>query len=209
MSTISKPYTFSPSTTASSSEVNADFDTLYNDYNGNIDASNLATGAVSTAKIADSAVTTDKINDASVTNSKLAANTAWTTWTPTLVSLSGGTQTFAKYQQIGKTVHFRFMYTLAGAGVGSSPSFTLPVAAASDYKPASLDGPMAFFASYNDSGGNLVSPLTTFISSASVVRFLAPTTGGTYEGVANVTSTVPITWASGDYIFCCGTYEAA
>lgn len=71
MSTISKPYTFSPSTTASSSEVNADFDTLYNDYNGNINASNLATGAVSTAKIADDAVTGDKIADAVVTSTHI------------------------------------------------------------------------------------------------------------------------------------------
>jgi hypothetical protein len=208
MSTINKPYTFSPNTTASSSQVNANFDTLYNDYNGGISAANLAANSVSTAKIPDSAVTTPKLADGSVTNAKLAANTAWTTWTPTLVSLSGGTLTFAKYQQIGKTVHFRFMYTLAGAGVGSNPSFTLPVAATSDYKPASLDGPMAFSASYNDSSSNTVSPLTVFMSSASVVRLLAPTTGGTYEGVANVTATVPITWATGDYIYCSGTYEA-
>lgn len=71
MSTIAKPHTFSPNTTISSSQVNADFDTLYNDYNGSIDASNLATSAVSTAKIADSAVTTAKIADSNVTAAKI------------------------------------------------------------------------------------------------------------------------------------------
>ena len=61
MSNISKPNTFSADTTASSSEVNANFDTIYNDYNGNIDANNLASDAVTTAKIADGAVTAAKL----------------------------------------------------------------------------------------------------------------------------------------------------
>lgn len=73
MSTISKPHTFSPNTTISSSQMNSNFDTLYNDYNGGINASNLASSSVSTAKIADSAVTTDKINDGAVTNEKLSS----------------------------------------------------------------------------------------------------------------------------------------
>lgn len=72
MSIIAKPYTFSPNTTASSSQVNSNFDTLYNDYNGGISAANLATDAVTTAKIADSNVTTAKLADGSVTASKLA-----------------------------------------------------------------------------------------------------------------------------------------
>lgn len=71
MSVIAKPYTFSPNTTASSSQVNSNFDTLYNDYNGGISAANLATDAVTTAKIADSNVTTAKIADDAVTAAKL------------------------------------------------------------------------------------------------------------------------------------------
>lgn len=72
MSVLAKPYTFSPNTTISSSQVNANFDTLYNDYNGSISAVNLATGAVTTAKIADSNVTTAKIADSNVTTAKIA-----------------------------------------------------------------------------------------------------------------------------------------
>lgn len=83
MSIIAKPYTFSANTTISSSQVNSNFDTLYNDYNGGIAAANLATSAVTEAKIADgavtanklgsSAVTTAKINDSAVTAVKVAA----------------------------------------------------------------------------------------------------------------------------------------
>ncbi len=72
MGVISKPNTFSPNTTMSSSQVNSNFDTIYNEFNGNIAAANLATGAVTTAKIADSNVTTAKIADSNVTTAKIA-----------------------------------------------------------------------------------------------------------------------------------------
>jgi len=45
MSTITKPNTFSSNTTASSSEVNANFDTIFNDYNGNITNANVSSSA--------------------------------------------------------------------------------------------------------------------------------------------------------------------
>lgn len=61
MGTIAKPNTFTANTTASASQVNDNFDTIYNEFNGNISAANLATGAVTTTKIADNAVTGDKI----------------------------------------------------------------------------------------------------------------------------------------------------
>lgn len=71
MSSIAKPFTFSPNTTISSSQMNSNFDTIYNDYNGGISAANLATGAVTTAKIADLNVTTAKIADNAVTAAKI------------------------------------------------------------------------------------------------------------------------------------------
>lgn len=72
MSTISKPFTFSANTTISSSQMNSNFDTIYNDYNGGIAAANLASNAVTTAKISDSNVTTAKIADSNVTTAKIA-----------------------------------------------------------------------------------------------------------------------------------------
>lgn len=72
MTNIAKPNTFSSSTTISSSEVNANFDTIYNDYNGSIDANNLAANAVTTAKIADLNVTTAKLAAGAVTSTKVS-----------------------------------------------------------------------------------------------------------------------------------------
>ena len=45
MATLTKPNTFSAGATIFASEHNENFDTLYNDYNGNITNANIATGA--------------------------------------------------------------------------------------------------------------------------------------------------------------------
>lgn len=76
MGNILKPNTFSQNTTISSSQVNDNFDTIYNEFNGGISAANLATGAVTTAKIADSNVTTAKLADDAVTSAKLSDDVA-------------------------------------------------------------------------------------------------------------------------------------
>lgn len=50
---VAKPYTFTPSTPAQAAQVNADFDTIYNDYNGNITNANIkANAAISFSKLA-------------------------------------------------------------------------------------------------------------------------------------------------------------
>jgi len=53
MSLITKPYTFFAGTTAVAAQVNADFDALFNDYNGNITDANIAPGAnINSSKLA-------------------------------------------------------------------------------------------------------------------------------------------------------------
>jgi hypothetical protein len=77
MGLVTKPHTFTASTTALSSEVNANFDTLYTLVNGNIEAANIASGAVGEAELAASAVTNAKVSaTAAIALSKLAALTA-------------------------------------------------------------------------------------------------------------------------------------
>lgn len=72
MGIIAKPNEFVDATPAEASEVNDNFDTIYNEFNGSISAANLATNAVTTAKITDSNVTTAKIADSNVTTAKIA-----------------------------------------------------------------------------------------------------------------------------------------
>jgi phage-related minor tail protein len=136
MSIISKPNTFSPNTIISSSEVNSNFDTLYNDYNGNVSSANLATDAVTTAKIADVNVTTAKLADSAVTPAKILSGTGtnwvWQTWTPTITSTSGTfttTSASGRYIQIGKTVNFQVTVTITTVGTGAGARFSLPVTA--------------------------------------------------------------------------------
>jgi hypothetical protein len=63
---------YAAGTTISSSEVNADINTAYNEINGNLNSANLATNAVTTAKITDSNVTEAKIANLAVTTDKIA-----------------------------------------------------------------------------------------------------------------------------------------
>ena len=169
-------------------------------------ASAALNNTVNTAAIQNSAVTTAKINDSAVTPAKLLAGTGtswpWQTWTPTLTNLSGGTQNYAKYVQIGKTVICRFKYTLAGAGVGSGVSFTLPVTASSEYVTSGemFQGSVALI----DAGINFYGGVVMWNSSTSVA--LRYQTGST---VNSLSSTAPFTWGTGDFLQCHFIYEAA
>lgn len=72
--TITKPNTFSPGGTIRSSELNANFDTIYTAFNGSINSANILDGGIATADLADVSVTTGKLADLGTTTGKLAAN---------------------------------------------------------------------------------------------------------------------------------------
>lgn len=170
---------------------------------------NIKSGALNT----NNSVITANITDAAITPAKLLAGTGatwpWASWTPTLANLTLGNGTSVGVsKQIGKTVSFRWTFTLGStSAVGTNPSFTLPVAAHSGYVPSG-DSEYSFLAGSYDASASTVAPLLTFLSSTTICRILAPNAAGTYVAVANVTATVPITWATGDRISVHGTYEA-
>jgi hypothetical protein len=172
--------------------------------NGNIEAANLASSAVTTVKIA----------DATVTNAKLATTAgevggAWTTWTPTWTNLtvSGSTVT-ARYTQQGKTVRFRVAVVLGGGNAPTgSVSFTLPVTAAAHAGTASLPpiGQVVIF----DSGTASYDGFIAFNSTTTAVIYVIGTSS-TYAATTSLSSTVPIAaYANGDEILINGCYEAA
>lgn len=127
----------------------------------------------------------------------------WQSWSPTLVNLSGGTLNYAKYMQIGKTVHFRFKYTLAGAGVAGEVSITPPVAFHTDYTQTAAE-PLGY-GSLRDAGTNTFNGMPLW-GTGGVILIRTWSSSNTATALS---STVPFTWVSGDQIFVAGTYEAA
>lgn len=132
---------------------------------------------------------------------------AWSDWTPTLTNLTQGNGTvLARYRQFGKTVHFRFRFTLGStSAVGTSPRFTLPVApvnsAPNDYTGSIPMGTVVL----TDTGTtNRWGYLQ--LTAGSTVDIIGFSTTGTSVGLS---ATVPHTWASTDIIAATGTYEAA
>lgn len=128
---------------------------------------------------------------------------AWTSWTPTVTNLSGGT-TFAKYAKIGRIVHFRFRYVLAGAGVGTNPQFTLPFAPSADY--TGQDPPIGQSFLIDNTTASYPGPVV--FSSGSTADIRVTNAAGTYAAMNTITATIPFTWAVNDALWATGTYEA-
>lgn len=75
MAIVSKPYTFSAGASIIASEHNSNFDTLYNDYNGNITNANISNSAAisySKLNLATSIVNADVSASAAIVDTKLA-----------------------------------------------------------------------------------------------------------------------------------------
>ena len=136
-----------------------------------------------------------------------AISPAWITWSPTLANLSGGTLNFARYIKIGKNVHFKFKYTLGGAGVGTGPTFTPPLTPHADELPSSGYNQIGLAALLDDGTLNYIGSVA--FTSTSPVNILSWNAGGAYSSLAALSSTIPFTWASGDIIFAQGSYEEA
>lgn len=131
----------------------------------------------------------------------------WKNYTPTLTGVSGGTLTVARYVKVGKTVFFKLHYTLAGAGVTGSITFTLPSTAnetGNDYqKPIGT-------AAIVDAGTALYDGKTIFADNTyTKAAIRAINAAGSYSTLTNTSSTVPFTWGAGDFFSVEGCYEEA
>jgi hypothetical protein len=213
MGTIARPNTYTANTTIEPSEVNDDFNTIYNEFNGAISSANLATDAVTTAKIADSNVTTIKIADANVTVDKMAATMgagtagtgAWDSWTPTLSGITIGNGTVvAKYIQIGKTVIAAFTFTFGSSSTMGTGIVSLPVTASANYTVTKNDLGSAVM---DDAGTNYIGIVR--LETTTTVRPIVGVANATYLSGAGLSSSVPMTWATGDILTWTITYEAA
>lgn len=173
--------------------------------NTSISGTAIATGAEIITGTDDTQIVTPKaLADATV--GKLGA--AWSTWTPTWTNISGGTTTYAKYIQIGKTVHFRLKYTLSGANIsGTEVSFTPPVTAHADYAQTGVD--FVGETHLRDAGTSTFSGMCIWITGGNFAVRVNTASGSYVETGVQLTSTVPFTWANTDMILVKGTYEVA
>lgn len=125
----------------------------------------------------------------------------WTTWTPTLYSLTlGNGAVTARYRQIGKTIEAYFRFALGStSAVGSGPAFSLP---ANPLQP-SISGTCAY-----DKFGVGHAPMNYLLSS-NLCYIFALNASGTYLSYSVPNATTPVTWGTNDSIIVQFTYEAA
>lgn len=142
-----------------------------------------------------------QIGDGSV--SQIVHMGAWTAFTPTPTNLTVGSGTWAcAYTQIGKFIGARYKFTFAAdSSVSGAITLSLPVTAwANDrtyWDVHMVDAGTADFF-------GLVR-----LASTTTIDLNAISTGGTYAGMVATSSTVPHTWATGDYFTFLIFYEAA
>ena len=143
-----------------------------------------------------------------VTGTAGTVTTAGTTWTPTLANGTWTNITWTgRYIQVGKMVQFMIFGSATGAcvlGTGFNiPLLNLPV------PPASTNAGGGFGIIICDTSALVEYHGITHIGTNSTMRPMVTNTSSTYAYYSQLETTVPMTWANGDYIFIQGTYEAA
>lgn len=177
--------------------INNQVNTIVNDYNGNITDANVSTSAA-------------------IAGQKLAGGVsgmfgAWSSWTPTMggaYTIGNGTITYAKYIQIGKTVHFRFKTTVGSTtAVGASITMSLPVNLHADYvAPDPINATVVYYD---------LSAVTSYLggevqtASSSTLSLRSLHTDGTRGNLEAGAGNDPIgALATGDILYVHGSYES-
>lgn len=146
------------------------------------------------------------IVNASLATATGAPGGSWNSYSPTLTNITIGNGTSAgAYIQIGKTILWRWTFTFGStSAMGTGPTITLPVAptgmlANVGYTKGSI---------LDTSAPSLFDTSAVFVSSSTILIKVINATL-TYGQLDTITSTVPMTWATGDLIQIGSTYEAA
>jgi hypothetical protein len=128
---------------------------------------------------------------------------AWTTYTPVLTGPTLGNGSIsARYLKIGKMVTVEVRFALGStSAIGADNFISLPFNAA---QGAGLTIPVTLM----DFGTTQFMGIG-YLQYADTIRLLITNTTTSYGNAALVTSTVPFTWTTNDYIAFVITYEAA
>lgn len=139
-------------------------------------------------------------------NAGFPTGTAWTTWSPSVsnITTTSGT-TVARYIQVGKVVFGFYRFTLgASSAIGTGPTVSLPVTAASTYS-ANID----MLGTANIRAAGTAHPGWCQFNSTTTMRPAVVNASGTYGTLATLTATVPATFTTGDTLYMEFAYEAA
>lgn len=159
---------------------------------------NLYRSAADTLKTDDNFIVTGALM---VSGSLAGVGGAWTSYTPALTNCTSPI-TSAKYVQVGKRVTFYVTLTLTAAQVAGLVGIALPVTAS-----AVMSG--TFRAVVSDASPAAFYTMLAFQTTTGRVDLYAENAAGTYTTNTATSSTVPITFATGDVIYLSGDYEAA
>ena len=129
---------------------------------------------------------------------------AATIFTPTWTNYTRGNgTTIAYYTRVNKLIYLYVEETLGStSSMGTNPTLTLPIAAARTQSVEISRNRI------DDTGTNVFWGTTVPSSSTQVIAY-ADNSAGTYVAFANITATIPMTWANTDKLTVAFIYEAA
>lgn len=132
----------------------------------------------------------------------------WQAWTPTWVNVTvGNGSVTAKYTQIGKTIFAKLVFVLGSTStIGTSPTFTLPVVAASFNFTRNIIGG---FSAYDQSASYASARGDVRLDSATTAQAVLNLVSGSRIAVDPITATAPFTWTTTDEYVAVFSYEAA
>ena len=129
---------------------------------------------------------------------------AWDSWAPVLsngFANGNGVWSNALYTQIGKTVHFKASFTSGTTSTyGTGMRISLPL--------TGVASEVGQFSGYIERSTTRY-PILPLDFSSTYMTLMASNASGTYTTQTTMSSTVPLTWTTGDKISISGSYEAA
>lgn len=173
--------------------VDNNFDTIVNEFNGNIENSNVKSNA---------AIAVSKLDLTS-------GGTAWTSWSISWTNLTvGNGVTNATYQRVGRYIAFRASLVFGTTtSIAGSVSLSLP-ATVVDHGGVGLH-PLGVCILFDTSAGNQYDGVIKYNTTSLAVIKAKSVSGANVLVNTDLSSTAPFTWATGDEIHVHGFVEAA
>ena len=186
--------------TIDAADYNTPITTIVNEFNGNIDSTNIKAGGVIGSNISSGA---SGVGNANLLTTAGDIGGAWLAWTPTWVGTAGQPSTVARYTQIGKTIKFSITATFGAGDLpnGTYITFTTPTTMAAsavlDCTPILKDANIGeYFGAASVFTSNTIVIQTHIVSGSFIVK-------------STLSSTAPFTWVATDSIRISGSYETA